>query len=235
MSINEFIYFYSSKSPKSMECLKYLISNKIPINPIKLDTAKDRSIAKNGKYFQIVAVPSLVIIFGDGNLQLLVGQQKIVLYIKNLITSMRQQAMIDESNQHQPHETQEDYPTSIDYPSTNHSPKTKTSRRKKKSSRKKKPKSSSKSSKSSSSSSSSSSKPIDFTNDEEDDSDEIVFIEEDDKPSRKPIQYSMNKKGNGTKGNDKPSRMNDLIEAAKQMQKDRKSTLGYDEDNLPKF
>lgn len=88
MSLSELVLFYSSASKASRPC--YDIVTQTPLREsvklVCLDSVEARRAAKEGKHFQIVNVPTLVLTFADGNLQLLVGSEKVMFFFKRLLT-----------------------------------------------------------------------------------------------------------------------------------------------------
>lgn len=86
-SISNVILFVCSNSNASIEPLKLVRYYNIPLQIVKLDTQKARNKAKKGKYFQINSVPSLVVIYQDGTLQMFIGKEKIVNWIQQLVSS----------------------------------------------------------------------------------------------------------------------------------------------------
>ncbi len=86
-SISEAILFVASNSVESGKCLQFITQQRIPMNVVRLDTAEARRTAANGKFFQIVNVPTMVIVYEDGNTQLFLGTPKIVQWINAARTS----------------------------------------------------------------------------------------------------------------------------------------------------
>lgn len=56
----------------------------MPIKLVRLDTAEARTAAATGKLFQITVVPTMVVIYEDGNLQMFVGAEKITQWLSAL-------------------------------------------------------------------------------------------------------------------------------------------------------
>lgn len=85
MSVQDVVLFVSSTSGACTPVLKFIGKNQIPVGIVRLDSPEDRQIAATGKYFQIVNVPTLLVIYDDGNLQLFVGQEKIITWFQQII------------------------------------------------------------------------------------------------------------------------------------------------------
>src|SRR5687768_12947547 len=86
-NLAELILFVSSTSPVSMTTLSELQSMNVPIANLKLvrlDTPETRDLASRGPHFQITYVPTLVAIYSTGNLQMYIGQAKIVTWLCHL-------------------------------------------------------------------------------------------------------------------------------------------------------
>jgi len=84
-SISEAILFISSASQASVPCVKLVVQNNLPINILKLDSTEDRQKAASGKYFQVTAVPTLVVVYGNGTTQLFLGTQKVIEWITMMV------------------------------------------------------------------------------------------------------------------------------------------------------
>lgn len=96
--MTQFILFVSSASQSSMQCLHMMRSANIAVQAVRLDTKEARDKAKSGKYFQITNVPSLLIIYEDGNMQLFVSFQK----ISQIVSNMRREEPPPEEEPHVP-------------------------------------------------------------------------------------------------------------------------------------
>jgi hypothetical protein len=84
-TISDVILFYSEFSKESIQCINFINQSKIPINLIALDSYEAREFAKNGSNIQIKNVPSLLVSFSNGDIQLFVGRPKIIEWIQNII------------------------------------------------------------------------------------------------------------------------------------------------------
>ena len=78
MSIADVVLFYSKFSPECKDCVNFVHQSKLPVILIALDTKESREYASNGSLIQIKNVPSMVVSYTDGNVQLYVGKQKIM-------------------------------------------------------------------------------------------------------------------------------------------------------------
>jgi hypothetical protein len=85
MSISEAILFVATNSNACKPCLQFVSQQKIPMQIVRLDTESARKSAENGKFFQITVVPTMVIVYEDGNTQLFLGTQKIIQWFKAMI------------------------------------------------------------------------------------------------------------------------------------------------------
>lgn len=99
--VNQLLLFISSASSASKPCIQFIYNSRIPVEIIRLDTAEARKCASQGR-LQITCVPSLVVIYQDGNTQLFVGQDKIIYWLTNFIKAVQQ------GQQHQTRPTQVD-------------------------------------------------------------------------------------------------------------------------------
>ncbi len=88
-SIDEVILFCSSVSPASRPVIQVIQQYQLPVTIVRLDTLESREAAKNGPYFQIKNVPTLVVTYRDGNLQLFVGQPKTLEWLKMSMNPQR--------------------------------------------------------------------------------------------------------------------------------------------------
>lgn len=105
--VEQAVLFVSSASKFCQEPLRYAKGSQLPIDIVRLDTKKARERAQRGKYVQINVVPSLMVIFTDGNLQLFTGSEKIVKWIKQAV---------EFTSQPPPQETQIGTPKQKQYP-----------------------------------------------------------------------------------------------------------------------
>ena len=78
MSIADVVLFISSVSEASLDTLKYLKSIQLPVNVVRLDNPRAREVAMNGPHFQVTEVPTLVVLFQEGNLKMFVGAPKVL-------------------------------------------------------------------------------------------------------------------------------------------------------------
>ena len=81
-SIEEVILFCSSVSQACIPVIQVIQQFQLPVKIVRLDSTASREAAQNGPYFQIKVVPTLVVTYRDGNLQLFVGQPKTIEWLK---------------------------------------------------------------------------------------------------------------------------------------------------------
>ncbi len=84
MQVSEVYLFCSSTSPASKPCLEVIqaypsLAQETQI--IRLDTAVHRDAARRGQQFQISAVPTLVVIYTDGDTTVYQGQKKVISWL----------------------------------------------------------------------------------------------------------------------------------------------------------
>lgn len=233
MSVQEVVLFVSSTSRASTPVLQFVGKNQIPVGIVRLDTPEDRQIAATGKYFQIVNVPALLVIYDDGNLQLFVGQEKIITWFQQIIQKSMQHPHPQQNQQHHqqhPHNRPPPQPlqpkknpvfvseesssseSSSDEEVYTPPKKNKTSSRKEKSSKKHKKQNKIKKK-----------KPIQF--EEEEEEEEIEFFNnEDNKPQSTGLEV-------GPSYLDKRNpQMENTHKLAQQMQKARQESLSFEEE-----
>lgn len=92
MSITEAILFIASNSNACMPCIQFVSKQRIPMQLVRLDTEASRRAAANGKFFQITTVPTMVIMYEDGNVQLFLGTPKIIQWLTAMIKSASQKS-----------------------------------------------------------------------------------------------------------------------------------------------
>ena len=78
MSLSGVILFVSTLSRACSASIKYVTDNSIPVQIVKLDTTEARSRAANGKYFQVKSVPTMMVNYDDGNMEVFIGNDKII-------------------------------------------------------------------------------------------------------------------------------------------------------------
>ena len=235
MPIHDVVLFVSSVSEVCKTTVQFIRQNQLPVRLVRLDTSADRETAARGKYFQIHTVPTLLVTHTDGNIQLFVGNEKAISWLQQAKQSQAQHAQppppqIQKSGDIE-HKTRVIESSEDEYIPKKQKRRTtaKKSRRKKKAESYGKPKSlyGGKPKKKK--------PPVTFveSDTDTDDEDGIVFIEGDEPPPPRPPQTdgllvglrAKNKKG------DTPS----IYDMAKQMEKERVATLGYREEDLPKY
>lgn len=96
MQISELVLFTSVFSEDSMACVSVADQNRLPVRKIRLDTKEARNAAKNGKFFSITSVPSLIVSYYDGKNQLYLGKHKIMEFFNVLIQQMNHVAQMQQ-------------------------------------------------------------------------------------------------------------------------------------------
>ena len=84
MNISEIYLFCSTTSPACKPCFAYIREHPLlarEIQMIRLDTKSQREQAKQGDKFQIRVVPTLMVIYNDGDTSLYQGQQKVISWL----------------------------------------------------------------------------------------------------------------------------------------------------------
>lgn len=214
MSISEVVLFVSSASRPSMNTLGFAQRSGLPIDVVRLDSAKSRQAAANGKYFQIRSVPTLVVGYSDGNLQLFVGAPKITQWLSMITTGPQSQP--EPSNFEEPPPNKESR-SRREGPAENEvykepkrtpviepveediieeQPVEEEPKRRRVKPKKKAP-------------------PVNF---------------EEEELQEEPANESRSEVSNSSR-----SKMSDIVNMARQLEEERKASLGYDESKLPKF
>lgn len=83
------VIFVSTASKVCQETISYIIKNKIKADIVRLDTAESRKRAANGKYFQIKMVPTMLVSYEDQNMEIFIGNDKIMPVLSSFIPSER--------------------------------------------------------------------------------------------------------------------------------------------------
>lgn len=214
MSISEVVLFVSSASKPSMNTLGFAQRSGLPIDVVRLDSAKSRQIAATGKYFQIRSVPTLVVGYSDGNLQLFVGAPKITQWLSMITAGPPNQS--EPSNFEEPPPNRESrsrrepaenevYKESkrtpviepVEEDITEEKPVEEEGTKKRRVKPKKK------------------APPVNF---------------EEEEPQEMLVDEPRSEVSNGSR-----SKMSDIVNMARQLEKEREASLGYDESKLPKF
>jgi len=83
--VSQCILWVSSTSQACSDCTNAIMSQQLTrglvYKIVRLDTAKDREAAKTGMHIQITAVPTMVVEFSDGNVQVIPGTPRIVAFL----------------------------------------------------------------------------------------------------------------------------------------------------------
>ncbi len=67
--------------------MQFVKKYRMPVRVVRLDTEYSRKLVQSGRHFQIKSVPSLVINYADGNMQLFIGSDKIL----QILTTVKKQ------------------------------------------------------------------------------------------------------------------------------------------------
>ena len=87
--------FISKFSKHSIECVKSLSSKGVTPNIIPLDTKRSRERAMRGKYISITQVPSMVVVKETGEAEVYVGKIKILRWVNAMLQSRTQSEEMD--------------------------------------------------------------------------------------------------------------------------------------------
>ena len=79
------VIFHSKYSNESKKCINKINEFELPIKFVTLDDSKSRKLAKSGKSIQVHNVPSLLIEFEAGDIQLFTGSVKIMKWINDFV------------------------------------------------------------------------------------------------------------------------------------------------------
>ncbi len=88
-SITEAILFSSRHSAESAPCEQIIAKTRLPIEIVHLDSASARDAAMRGTNIQIKSVPSLIISYSDGTVQMYVGKPKVFSWIQMTLQSIQ--------------------------------------------------------------------------------------------------------------------------------------------------
>lgn len=99
MSISDVVLFYSKFSTECKECVNFVQHARLPVVLIALDTKESRDLALNGSLIQIKNVPSMIVSYEDGNVQLYVGKPKIMGWFVAITQQHAQKPNIPEPTQ----------------------------------------------------------------------------------------------------------------------------------------
>lgn len=223
MSLSEVLLFVSTASPNSKPCIEFVTKHNMPVQLIKLDTRQQRERVMRGKVMQITHVPTLVLVFSDGNTQHFSSIAKVIPTLQRILSSMNDPP----SRPSQPSKSREPVhaPSVIEESSSDDdfepiviapSPPPKRSK-KKKSKKKKKEK-----------------QPIvkEYEENSEEDT-EIEFLSDAPPPNRKPPPPSSGLLVGQHAVIGQKSQMKSIASMAAEMEKQRQASLGYDEKDLP--
>lgn len=83
--IADIVLFWSEFSKESLICVKFVSSYKLPVEMVKLDTAEARENAMNGEFIKISTVPSLLVSYISGEVNVYEGRPKIIAWFQAMI------------------------------------------------------------------------------------------------------------------------------------------------------
>ena len=118
MSVQNLVLFVSSNSKECVDPMRFITHYRMPINVVRLDSAYDRQRAAPGKFFQIHSVPTLVVIYQDGNTQLFVGKEKILTWLQNLVNRQSPEQRLPEQRPSSQSTSTPTYAEDSAYPTT---------------------------------------------------------------------------------------------------------------------
>lgn len=206
-NISEMILFVSSLSYHCRAPVNYILQNQLPIKIVRLDSASIRQKCIAGRKISIRDVPSLIVIYEDGDLKMFLSEPKIVAWIRQYHEMLQ-------------HKIAEDAARSYRNPILEDLNDTKQSKKKKK----KNKKSTSKKNKI----------VIDDDNslefvveEDEGESEGIAFVDEDEggeEQPKQPVYFGAPPE----RKSKKEGGMASLRDQAKKMEADRLKALGYD-------
>ena len=115
VNIVDIIFFYSKSSSSCLNIIKFIESYNIPVKGISVDSKDIRQKIKNHNNFQIKGVPTIIVVYSDGNGGLYEGD-KVYAWFSQLVSSQNNKVpshAIENtyiSNENIPDEPLEDYP-----------------------------------------------------------------------------------------------------------------------------
>ena len=212
MSISEAVLFITSNSRACIPCINFIRHTGLPIDIVRLDTEELRRAAMMGKFFQVTMVPTLVVSYVDDNIQMFVGSPKIMQWL-SMITKPEPAHEHEDMEEDRIRERRPPPPVEEDRIRERRPP------------------------------------PV-----EEDEPDTVVIEEapskkrggkkkkkppvkfdDDTPPIEEIIDEEPAPKSKKRSSTESGSRMSDIYTMAKQLESERKSSLGYREEDLPKF
>lgn len=84
MEIVEILLFYSKFSANCKTVITYVKHYNIPVTPVSVDSKEIRKMIRNGNYFNIKGVPTIVIMFKNGNAEIYEGT-KVIEWLKQFV------------------------------------------------------------------------------------------------------------------------------------------------------
>jgi hypothetical protein len=91
-NIDEVILFIHTDTANCVPCVRFVMEYKLPVKIVRLDDPYIREKARNGQYFSITMVPSMVVTYVDGNIQLFVGRDKILTWLNSVVLQASQRS-----------------------------------------------------------------------------------------------------------------------------------------------
>lgn len=96
--VSRVLLFVSTASTACAAPLQLVSQSGAPVEVVRLDTAWSRQAALRGRYFQILSVPTLVLLLSDSNVQLFTGAQKAMSVLNDLLSPPATAAPADDVN-----------------------------------------------------------------------------------------------------------------------------------------
>jgi len=81
MSISAVVIFISEVSEKCIEVVKFIKKKSLPVKLVRLDTKEARARAMKGSVINIKQVPTIIVMFEDGDLQSFIGYSKSISWL----------------------------------------------------------------------------------------------------------------------------------------------------------
>ncbi len=107
-NIKEVVLFYSKYSPKCRNVNTFIDYHKFPISRISIDSKTARSIIKNGNHFKIKGVPTLIVLYDDGDAALYEGD-KVLSWLGQLLEGSHESPKSNDENMYSDNESDDEY------------------------------------------------------------------------------------------------------------------------------
>jgi len=216
MLTRDIILFVSKFSNKCKPCLEFSQQSGLPVKTVWVDSPHIRKKLSSGE-IKITTVPSLMIIFNDGNLQIFKGMEKIVTWFEGLLENDTPQRKTKNIYDQEGKVIYEQGPY-ISPTQQNVNKHVNTLKLQKELEHQQDPEYIDESD-----------DDLELIGEDEGDSEtEIEFLDEDGMPPKPPTSGLETKRVNNNS-------MADIMAIAKRMAKEREVSLGYDEKNLPRY